>query len=94
MPREDFWEVIKDDVRRTYEVVGRSMDDTPLIDLVCEMQDHGMHVRYDTIPSSRSRLGIADGYRHIRFTEEPGLHQRLLGELAEAKRKRGGPSKA
>jgi len=48
MPRRQFWEIVKDDAAKTIEVLGKSYDDTPLINITCEMQDAGMEVRSET----------------------------------------------
>src|SRR5205823_14388264 len=87
MAREDFWEVIKDDARKTFEMIGRSTDDTHVVNVVCEMQDHGMSVRCETIPSTKSRLEIASGYGDIGYIEEAGLFTRLIDELEKAKQR-------
>lgn len=88
MPHQDFWEIIKDDSRKTFEVLGRSSDDTHLINLTCEMQEHGLPVRCETMETTKARHDIPTGYKHIGYTEETGLYRRLLKQLEEAKRQR------
>jgi hypothetical protein len=93
---QDFWEVIKDDSRKTFEVIRQSFDDTHLTKLTCEMQEYGLPVRCETIPATKPRQDIPLGYRQIGYTEESGLYDRLVNDLRKAKRERdrGGTSKA
>ena len=88
MPRRQFWEIVKDDEAKTFEVLGKSFDDTPLIDLTCEMQDVGMPVRSEALELTTARHEIPGGYDHIGYKEEPGLMHRLKNELEEKKRRK------
>lgn len=88
MPRRQFWEIVKDDEAKTFEVLGKSYDDRPLIKVTCEMQDAKMPVRSETLELTTARHQIPDGYAHIGYTEEPGLYDRLKSELAAKKRQR------
>ena len=88
MPRRQFWEIVKDDAAKTFEVLGKSYDDTPLINITCEMQDAGMEVRSETLELTTARHEIPAGYVHIGYTEEPGLFDRLKGEFANKERKK------
>lgn len=88
MARREFWEVIKDDDTKTYEILGLSSDDTRLTDMVFEMQQVGMHVRCETIPASTTRAEIDEGYRHIDYKPEEGLYRRLRSEYHRRKSQR------
>ena len=82
--RKQFWEIIKEDRFKTYEVLGLSTDDTALTNMTCAMQKVGMDVRCETPPyPATTRDSIPDGYAQIGFTEEKGLLIRLKKEYAE-----------
>ena len=81
MPREEFWEVIKDDDEQTFEVLGLSSDDTRINKLTCEMQHLGMHVRCETIPCDTPRSQIPGEYAQIDYRPEDGLYRRLHSEF-------------
>jgi hypothetical protein len=85
MARREFWEIVKDDEAKTFEVLGKSVDDTPLINLTCKMQKAGMPVRSETIELTTARQDIPRGYEHIGYEEEFGLMDRLKRELEQKK---------
>ena len=89
--RKQFWEIIKDDRSKTYEVLGLSSDDTALTKMTCEMQQAGMDVRCETphYPVT-TKDSIPSGYAQIGFIEEKGLLVRLKKEYAEWTQKQAG----
>ncbi len=88
MQQRQFWEIVKDDEAKTFEVLGKSFDDTPLINLTCEMQKVGMPVRSETIELTTARHEIPVGYKHIGYKEESGLMHRLKNVLADKRRQK------
>ena len=76
-----FWEIIKDDRSRTFEVLRLSSDNTHITNKTVDMQEAGMQVRCETINDSEvSREEIPDQYAHIDYREEEGLMIRLRYE--------------
>ncbi len=86
--KKQFWEIIKDDRSKTYEVLGLSSDDTALTNMTYAMQQAGMHVRCETpdYPGT-TKDSIPSGYAQIGFREEKGLLVRLKKEYAERTQK-------
>jgi hypothetical protein len=81
MPREEFWEVIKDEKAKSFEVVRLSKDDTALIDLVCDLHAVGMEeVKCLTCPATKTQKEVEDGMRSIGYTLDHDLYSRLLLE--------------
>ncbi|MDB6168989.1 MAG: hypothetical protein JWM88_1853 [Verrucomicrobia bacterium] len=85
MPPRQFWNVVKDDDRKTFEVLGLTKDDTPLINETCEMQELGMHVRSESLESHVRESDIPASYIDIGYRLEPGLMQRLRSEANRRK---------
>jgi hypothetical protein len=74
-----FWQVIKDDSRRTFEVCGQETNTNYFTNLIHGMQRAGMNVSYVMPPvtnktSSKSLVAVS-GYK-----KEEGLQDRLLKE--------------
>ncbi len=80
-----WWQIIKDDSKRTFDIIGKAHDDTLLTNNVCEMIKSGMSVQCTTPPytgnESEDDLAIP-GYK-----KEPGLYQRLVREYETKTRK-------
>lgn len=85
MARRTFWNVVKDDERRSFEVLGLTTDDTPLINETCAMQNLGMRVRSESIESSVRECDIPASYVHINYLPERGLMERLRAEAMRRK---------
>lgn len=76
-----FWEIVKDDRSRTFEVLPFSTDDTDITNKTVDMQKAGMQVHCETIDVTEvSRDEISDQYAHIDYREEEGLMARLRYE--------------
>jgi hypothetical protein len=82
--KKQFWEIIKDDRSKTYEILGLSSDDTALTAMTRAMQQVGMNVRCETphYPGT-TKDSIPAGYTKIGFREEQGLLTRLKKEYTE-----------
>ena len=79
---ELFYEVIMDDSTRTFEIVGKSVDDTKITFLICDMQKVGMKVRCQTAYGHLSEAEIEEGFQAIGYSREDGLYSRLLGKFS------------
>ncbi len=80
------WMVIKDDGKRTFEVMGQATNTNPFTNEIHGMQRAGMNVSYATPPvtnktSSKNLVKIAN------YTKEEGLYERLQKEFGEITRK-------
>lgn len=81
MAQKEFWEIIKDDTAKTFEVIGLSTNDTGITKRTCEMIEAGRTVRCETVPSTISNLEISRKYIAIGYTPEKGLFSRLKTEF-------------
>ncbi len=77
-----FWEIIKDDTKRTFEVCDQVMNPNPFTNKTYAMQKAGMNVSCATPPvsgknSSRATITLTA------YTKEDGLYERLLKEYRE-----------
>lgn len=74
-----FWQVIKDDSKKTFEVCGHESNTNHFTNEIHGMQRAGMNVSYVTPPvtnkTSSKTLVTVFGYK-----QEDGLQQRLLKE--------------
>jgi hypothetical protein len=74
-----FWLIIKDDSKRTFEVVGQASDTNNFTNKAYGMQKSGMNVTCLTPP-------VGGGYpskdliRFANYAREDGLYERLLNE--------------
>jgi hypothetical protein len=75
-----YWQVIKDDTKRTFEVCGQISNENSFTNRVYAMQKSGMNVSGVTPPvtnktSSKSTIKI------VGYTHEDGLYERLSSEF-------------
>ena len=80
------WQIIKDDSKRTFEVCGKATNTNSFTNQVVSLQRAGMNVSFATPPvtnknSSKSLVKVGG------YTQEDGLHQRLLEQFRAIKRK-------
>lgn len=80
------WHVIRDDVKRTFEVVTTSMSENAFTNKTHAMQRDGMNVSYVLLPvtnknASKNAVGIPG------YAKEDGLYERLLHQHKEIARK-------
>lgn len=71
------WLVIKDDNKRTFEVVGQVMSDNAFSNKVIAMQREGMNVTSVILPVG-GKNPSKESIKFIGFTKEEGLYDRLL----------------
>ncbi len=74
-----YWEVIKDDSKRTFEVIGQSSNTNAFTNQTYAMQRNGMNVSCVTPPvggklPSKSVVTVSG------YCKEDGLYERLLKE--------------
>lgn len=77
-----FWQIIRDDSKKTFEVGDQTSNDNAFTNKIHAMQKAGMNVSCMTPPvtnksSSRGLIKIAG------YTPEDGLYERLLKEYRE-----------
>ncbi len=70
------WLIIKDDSKRTFDVVGQVMDDNAFSNKVIAMQREGMSVTSVLLPVG-SRNPSKESIKFTGFTKEEGLYERL-----------------
>jgi hypothetical protein len=73
------WQVIKDDVKRTYEVCGQESSTNSFTNKVHAMQKDGMNVSGITPPVT-NRTSSKEMIKITGYTVENGLYDRLLKE--------------
>lgn len=74
-----FWEIIKDDAKRTFEVCDRAMNTNAFTNKVYAMQKDGMNVSCITPPIT-NKTSSKELVKIVNYTLEEGLYQRLLAE--------------
>lgn len=74
------WQVIKDDVKKTFEVCGSSENTNAFTNEVYRMQRAGMNISGITPPVS-NRESNKDSVKVKGYTKEEGLYQRLQDQL-------------
>lgn len=80
------WEIIKDDSKRTFEVCGHSANNNLFTNNIHGMQRAGMNVSYATPPVT-NKSSSKDLIKLTGYTQEDGLHERLLNEYRDITRK-------
>lgn len=80
------WHVIRDDSKRTFEVVTVAMSENAFTNKTQAMQRDGMNVSYVLLPvtnknASKSAIKITG------YAKEDGLYERLLRQHSEITRK-------
>lgn len=77
-----YWQIIKDDTKRTFEVVGQAPNDNSLFNSTYAMQKSGMNVSCLSLPvnNKTSSKGII---KIPGYTKEDGLHERLRTQYRE-----------
>lgn len=74
-----YWQIIKDDSKRTFEVIGQAPNDNALFNSTYAMQKSGMNVSSLSLPvnNKTSSKGII---KIVGYTREDGLHERLRAQ--------------
>lgn len=73
------WLVIKDEAKRTYEVVGQASNDNAFSNKAYAMQKDGMKVSAVILPVT-NHYASKESIKFVGYQREAGLHERLLSE--------------
>lgn len=76
------WQVIKDDVRRTFEVCGQSDNTNAFTNEVYRMQRAGMNISGTTPPVS-NKESSKELVKVTGYTREEGLYSRLQQQFKQ-----------
>lgn len=77
-----FWQIIKDDSKRTFEVCGQATSENSFTNKTYAMQKAGMNVSCITPPvtNKNSSKGLI---KIVGYTKEDGLQERLLNQYRD-----------
>jgi hypothetical protein len=76
------WQVIKDDSKRTFEVIGQTSNTNSFTNNTYAMQRAGMNVSCVTPPVT-NKTSSKDLIKITGYTKEEGLHERLLKQFRD-----------
>jgi hypothetical protein len=74
-----FWQIIKDDSKRTFEVCGQISNDNSFSNKIYGMQKAGMNVSGITPPVT-NKTSSKELVKITGYTKEEGLYERLLNQ--------------
>jgi hypothetical protein len=74
-----FWQIIKDDSKRTFEVCGQATSENSFANRTYAMQRAGMNISC-FMPPVTNKTSSKDLIKIIGYTKEDGLYERLLKE--------------
>ena len=77
-----FWQIIKDDSKRTFEVCGQASSENSFTNKTYGMQKAGMNVSCVTPPVT-NKTSSKDLIKIIGYTKEEGLLERLMNQYKE-----------
>jgi len=77
-----YWQIIKDDSKRTFEVCGQATSENSFANQTYAMQKAGMNVSC-IIPPVTNKSSSKDLIKIIGYTKEDGLYKRLLNQYKE-----------
>ena len=77
-----YWQIIRDDSKRTFEVCGQITNENYFTNKTHAMQKAGMNVSCMTPPIT-NKTSSKDLIKIIGYTKEVGLYERLQREYAE-----------
>ena len=77
-----FWQVIKDDSKRTFEVCGQCSSENSFTNKIYGMQKAGMNVSGITPPVT-NKTSSKDLIKITGYTKEDGLQQRLSKQFQQ-----------
>jgi hypothetical protein len=72
-----FWQIIKDDTKRTFEVCGQERNTNPFTNKTYAMQKAGMNVTGIILPVG-GKNSSKDLIKLTGYTREDGLYEKLL----------------
>lgn len=74
-----YWQVIKDDSKKTFEVTGQVSNTNPFTNKTHAMQKAGMNISCVTPPVTNKNAS-KDVIKITGYVKEDGLYERLLNE--------------
>ncbi|MBT1704303.1 hypothetical protein [Chryseosolibacter indicus] len=77
-----FWQIIKDDSKKTFEVCGQASNTNAFTNKTYAMQKAGMNVSCVTPPIT-NKNSSKDLIKLTGYTKEDGLYERLLKEYRD-----------
>jgi hypothetical protein len=77
-----FWQIIKDDSKKTFEVCGQTSNTNSFTNKTYAMQKAGLNVSCVTPPVS-NKNSSKDIIKFIGYAKEEGLYERLLKQYSE-----------
>ena len=77
-----YWQVIKDDSKRTFEVCGQATSENSFANRTHAMQKAGMNIS-SMMPPVTNKTSSKDLIKIIGYTKEVGLYKRLLKEYED-----------
>jgi hypothetical protein len=77
-----FWQIIRDDSKRTFEVCGQVSNDNSFTNKVYGMQKAGMNVS-GMAPPVTNKTSSKNLIKITGYTKEDGLYERLLRQFRE-----------
>jgi hypothetical protein len=77
-----YWQVIRDDSKRTFEVIGKTTNDNAFTNRTHAMQKSGMNVSCMTPPVT-NKTSSKDAIKIAGYTKEEGLNDRLIKQYSE-----------
>lgn len=80
------WQIIKDDVKKTFEICGQTGNTNLFTNTIHGMQRVGMNVSFITPPVT-NKASSKEVVKVSGYTKEDGLHERLLNQYQEIMRK-------
>jgi len=83
------WLIIKDDHKRTFEVVSQALNENAFHNKVIAMQRDGMNVT-SVIQPVTNKFASKEAISYIGYTREDGLYDRLCSEHSQILMKRDG----
>ena len=81
----NYWQVIRDDAKRTFEVCGMDSDTNHFTNSIHGMQRLGMNVTGMTPPVT-NKTSHKGAISYPGYTPEEGLHKRLMAEYIKKTR--------
>lgn len=77
-----YWQIIRDDSKRTFEVCGRTTNDNAFTNRTHAMQRMGMNISCMTPPVT-SKTSSKELIKITGYTKEDGFYDRLVKEYSE-----------
>jgi len=77
-----YWQIIRDDSKRTFEVIGKTTNDNAFTNRTHAMQKAGMNVSCMTPPVT-NKTASKEGIKITGYVPEAGLYDRLMKQFSE-----------